>query len=77
MTRKLVLVNMSNWADEAYDVGTIRDGTATILRPGEYVVVNAPHTVIAEPKQVGAANGYQPPEFPSDLAQNVTEKRPQ
>ena len=47
MTRKLVIVNMSNWADEAYRVLTqdgVSDEQAKMLAPGEYAIVNTAHS---------------------------------
>ena len=40
MTRKLVVVNMSNYGDEAFEIEDIenRTVTKTPIRPGEYAV---------------------------------------
>ena len=43
MTRKLVVVNMSNWADESYKVwlpGGSPEGHTEVLAPGDYTVIN-------------------------------------
>ena len=65
MTRKLVLVNMSNWADEAYEV-TDGSAPATVLKPGEFLIVAHSETdvIAGVPIKVGQPNGYEPPRFP-------------
>ena len=65
MTRKLLIVNMSNWADEAFEVEG--NDPTTVLRPGEFAIFN-PYdgkTVNVNSVKVGEANGYEPPRFPA------------
>ena len=70
MTRKLVVVNMSNWADESYKVwlpGGSPEGQTKMLAPGEYTVLNTTDSegLTIHPEKAGEANGYEPPRFPS------------
>ena len=66
MTRKLVIVNMSNRADEAYELTDGR-GKPEMLRPGEYQILHEYINVIGvAPITDGTSDGYEPPEFPSD-----------
>ena len=80
MTRKLVIINMSNWADESFSVGYTEGGTKQNIQPGEYVVLNpydSPNKssdVLVEPIKIGEANGYEPPAFPKDVIDLVEEK---
>ena len=80
MTRKLVVVNMSNWADEAYKVwlpGGGPDGQTKVLRPGEYAILNTTESegLTIHPEIVGESNGYEPPEFPMKVVE-LTQERP-
>lgn len=67
MTRKLVIINMSNWADEAFHIVRPNEWSPDeYLRPGEYTIINPGDTevlTIASDK-IGKPNGYEPPAFP-------------
>ena len=67
MTRKLVIVNMSNWADEAFEIVTEHDAPTKMLMPGEHVIINPTdkQDVVIWARKVGEANGYEPPPFPA------------
>ena len=78
MTRKLVVVNMSNWADEAYKIwmpGGTYDGKTRMISPGEYVVLNTTDSegLTIHPEKVGESNGYEPPVFPSQAISDSVE----
>ena len=71
MTRKLVIVNMSNWADEAYQV-EIR-GEKSIILPGSFQIVNDYTGIDVTSVKVGQANGYEPPVFPQEAIDHSQE----
>ena len=74
MTRKLVLVNMSNWANEHFEVESPNEDKITI-KPGGYCIVN-PYDlqeVHITAVTIGEADGYKPPRFPREVADHSQE----
>ena len=66
MTRKLVVVNMSNYGDEAFEIEDIenRTVTKTPIRPGEYAVCTGLNNLYINVVRLGQSRGYAPPVFP-------------
>ena len=76
MTRKLLVVNMSNWGDEHYLISGGDDKPREIA-PGEWasLYVSDNQTITVGSIKVGEPNGYQPPAFPMDAIDFVVEER--
>ena len=79
MTRKLVIVNMSTWADEAYKVlspGGSPEGRSLMLSPGEYAVLSTTESegLTVHQEKVGLAIGYEPPTFPAKAISDSQEE---
>ena len=73
MTRKLLVINMSNWANEAYSI-VENEETQKVLQPGEFYIDHGENDIQCRPIKRGRANGYEPPDFPREVV-GLTEER--